>query len=85
MGHYASEMDPKWGEHTISERKLAEISEDEVRALAQCLFTGFNTSPHLEGTNSVHGISVAYAIDDLICKRINEALTPGSARSAIEG
>ena len=78
MGHYASELDPSIGEPTVGERKLIEVPEDEVRNLARCLFRVFDTGSHLDATNSQHGIEVASAIDDLIRKRIAEALTPSA-------
>lgn len=73
MGHYASEMDPNWGEPTASESKLAEVPE-EIRELAQCLFRGFDSMAHLDSINAEHGIRVAAAIDALVQKRIVEAL-----------
>ena len=76
MGHYASEMDPDWGKPPKSELNLREVQEDEVRTLARAIFMGFNSGSHLDSTNSEYGVKVAYAIDDLIRKRIAETLAP---------
>jgi hypothetical protein len=82
MGHYASEMDPNWGQPTISERKLGEVPEDEIRELAKCLFQGFDSGSDLEGLNAEHGIRVANAIDALVQKRIVEVLGDGDSFDA---
>jgi hypothetical protein len=75
MGHYASEMDPHWGEPTSSERKLAEVEDERIKALAGALFRGFNMGPHLESLNTENGIRVAQAIDELVRARVEEALS----------
>jgi len=41
MGHYASEMDPNWGQPSASELKLSKVEDERIQALAQTLFRGF--------------------------------------------
>lgn len=74
MGHYASEMDPHWGQPTASERRLAEVDDERVRALASTLLKGFNTGSLLDNLNAESGVKVAEAIDELIQARVEEAL-----------
>lgn len=75
MGHYASEMDPNWGQPTASERKLAEVEDERIKALAGALFRGFNMGHHLDSLNADNGIQVARAIDELVRARVEEALS----------
>jgi hypothetical protein len=77
MGHYASEMDSNWGNPSPSEVNLSGIEDERIRNLARELFRGFDSSPHLNSTNSSTGIRVAEAIDELIKARLDEMI--GSA------
>jgi hypothetical protein len=70
MGHYASDMDPNWGNPPKYEQMLEQIDDSQVRALARVMFRGFDSMAHLDSTNAQHGINAAVAIDKLIEKRL---------------
>lgn len=73
MGHYASEMDPDFGQPSVAERTINAVQEREVRELASSLFYGFDTGSHLSSLNSQAAVRTAQAIDNLIKLRIEEA------------
>lgn len=75
MGHYASEIDPTWGDPKPSEIKLREVVDDTVRNLARCMFKGFDSMHYLDWINAEHAINTATAIDELITRRIGEFLS----------
>ncbi|MGH7237147.1 MAG: hypothetical protein ACREGF_01280 [Candidatus Saccharimonadales bacterium] len=84
MGHYASEMDPDWGKPSVSELKLAEVEDEKVKNLAKALFSGFDSGSNLEVTNTLSGIQVAEAIDNLIKARLEEIVQAAPSNAAPE-
>lgn len=81
MSHRSEKIVSDSSQSTTAERQLKNAPDDEITALADALYAGFHSDSHplSRRSNSGHGTEAARAIDDLIRKRIGEALTAGAA------
>lgn len=78
MGHYASEIDPSWGQPSASEVILSKVEDERIRNLASALFEG----SHSGSITAYTCIHVAEAIDGLIKARFEELMSPVSPTEA---
>lgn len=87
MGHYASEMSPTWGLPRPIDVAKDKVDDETLKRLVGVLYTGFNSMSHLNTSNADAALAAARVVDELINKRIAEALSPepSSGQSAETG